>query len=479
MNKKLFLMLIGLLVMALMIGACGPKEAPTEPAQQEAPTEAPAEQEVEEPAEEAAEETVEEVVEEPAAAEPVTIKFWHVWGGARLEMIDAMIADFNVEYPNITVEHTLLDQADMVQKYLTAIASGDPPDVIMVHGANFFQAFADQGALMPLDDYVAADGMNLYDIFYQADMDTYIYDGIVYGLPLATGAGMYVFHIDVDAFEAAGLEPVIPKTWEEVKSLAEKLTIKDGDTFTQIGFAPYGFTNFPFKEWLFLNNGTLLSDDGKTILFNSPEGLEALTWMVDFYNDLYGGFDKIVDLAGDATATGYNDRDNWYNGAVAMHVDGIWHNAQLVASAPEKNVMSGLMPYNGANPDATNRNIVEGGWAYCIPNGAANPEAGWTFLKYATAGEGNHSFFMAQGRPTPVKAYNEDPAMAEGNVHWAAYIANIEVSEKSPVTPVSAEINEVITLMTEEALFGVKTPEQALADGAESAQAILDEFWGN
>jgi len=68
--------------------------------------------------------------------------------------------------------------------------------------------------------------------------------------------------------------------------------------------------------------------------------------------------------------------------------------------------------------------------------------------------------------------------MAEGNDHWAAYIANIEVSEKSPVTPVQAQINEVITLMTEEVMFGTKTPEEALADAAESVQAILDEHWG-
>ena len=72
-----------------------------------------------------------------------------------------------------------------------------------------------------------------------------------------------------------------------------------------------------------------------------------------------------------------------------------------------------------------------------------------------------------------------DPAMAEGNDHWDAYIANIEASEKSPVTPVQSQVNEVITQMTEEALFGTKTPEQALSDGAAAVQAILDEFWNS
>ena len=48
-------------------------------------------------------------------------------------MMDKQVADFEALYPNITVEHTLLDQADMAEKYLTAIASGNPPDAIMVH----------------------------------------------------------------------------------------------------------------------------------------------------------------------------------------------------------------------------------------------------------------------------------------------------------------------------------------------------------
>ena len=143
MNKKFFSLITILIILTMFVGACSPAEEPV--------VEEPV---VEEPAEEVVEEPAEEVAAEP---EPVTVQFWHVWGGARLEMIEAMIADFQALYPHITVEHTLLDQTDMVQKYLTAVASGSPPDVIMVHGANFFQSFADQGALMALDDFIAAD----------------------------------------------------------------------------------------------------------------------------------------------------------------------------------------------------------------------------------------------------------------------------------------------------------------------------------
>lgn len=467
--------LITLLLAATMLMSACSQVTTTDPPEVDQPpaTAAPDDQPTEVPA-----------AEEPQAAanpvsvtEPVTISVWHVWGGSRLEMMDKQIADFQALYPNITVEHTLLDQADMAEKYLTAIASGNPPDVIMVHAARFFQAFADEGALIPLDDYIARDQLDV-SVFYPSDFETYVYEGTTYGLPLATGTGSYVFHIDEDAFLAAGLDPTKPPTtWQELKDYAQKLTIKEGDKFVQIGFNPVGGENYPFKEWLFLNNGKLISDDGKQILFNSEEGLDTLNWMVSFYDDLYGGFNNVIDLVGTSTPSGYNDKDPWYKGAIAMHVDGIWHYAQLVANAPDKHVLASLMPYNADNPDATVRNIVEGAWAYSIPSGAKNPDASWLLVKYATAGDGNKNFFMAQGRPSPVIAFNEDPAMAGDNPHWDAYIANMDKSEKSEITPVSGQINELITRMTEEALMKVKTPEQALNDAAAEAQQILDEFW--
>ena len=483
MKNKLFVLTTILLVVILAMG-CAPKATPTPESvvDENMPTQA-----VEAPTKEPVAAPTDAPTMEPTEApqpitvtEPVTISVWHVWGGARLEMMDQLVQDFQAEYPNITVEHTLIDQGDMAEKYLTAIASGNPPDVIMVHAARFFQAFADQGALIPLDDFIKADGMNLEEIFYPSDVETYVYNGKTYGLPLSTGTGNYNLYYDVDAFEAAGLDPAKPpKTWQELKDYAEKLTIKEGDKFAQIGFSPAGGENYPFKEWLFLNNGKLISDDGKEILFNSPEGLETLEWMVSFFDDLYGGYENVIDLVGTATATGWNDKDVWYAGEAAMHVDGIWHYSQLVASAPTKNVKAAVMPYNGDNPEAGLRNIVEGTWAYSIPTGAKNPEASWLWIKYTCAGEGNHSFFKAQGRPSPVIAYNEDPGMAGDNPFWDVYLLNMAASEKSAITPVSGQINELITQMTQEVLMKVKTPEQALNDAAVASQEILDEYWAS
>jgi len=411
---------------------------------------------------------------------PTEITYWHVWGGARLPMVEQMISDFEALHPDITVEHTLLDQGDMAARYLTAIAAGDPPDVMMMHSGRFFPTFANRGVLLDLGPYLERDGMDVNEIFYGSDVSNYTWNGKVYGLPVSTDNGGWNFFYDVDAFVEAGLDPnKPPTTWQELEEYAAALTVRENGKITRLGFSPASTENYAFKEWLYLNNGQFISDDGRQILFNSDEGLTTLSWMVGFYDRLYGGFNNVLALVGEPSVSGRNIKGNWYNGLVAMHVDGVWHLAQLAENAPDKNVRASLMPYNGDNPDARVRNVGGIGWAYSIPVGSSNPDAAWEFVKYTTAGEGNLNFFLAQGRPTPVIAFNDDPRFAEGNPYLDAFLANAAATDGIVNSPVQDEIDRIVMEMTEAALLGKMTPQAALEKGAKDAQAALDEFWSN
>ena len=405
------------------------------------------------------------------------ITYWHVWGGPRLPMIEEMIAAFEKEQPDIKVTHTLIDQGDMAQKYLTAIASGSPPDVIMVHSARFFPAFAEKNVLTDLTPFIERDKVDLAG-FYPSDIANYTWDSKVYGLPVSTDSGGWNFFYDADQFVEVGLDPEKPpQTWDEVLEYAKLLTKKEGDKVVRMGFNPVGTENYPFKEWLTLNNGQFISEDGRTILFNSPEGVATLQWLVDTYDTLYGGFDKVVDLAGAPGASGRNAKGAWYNGQIAMHVDGVWHYAQMQADAPNKPVRASLMPYNGANPSAEVRNLGGVGWAYAIPVGSKHVEEAWKFVNFTTAGEGNRMFSAAQLRPSPVVAYNDNPELAAQNPYWGTFLANAERVVAVRNSPVQAEIDRVVHEMTDEALFKKKTPQQAIEDAAKQIQALLDEHW--
>jgi len=406
------------------------------------------------------------------------ISVWHVWGGTRLPLMEKQIENFEKDHPGITVEHLLVDQNVLEEKYLTAISAGEPPEVMMVFGSSFFPRLVEKGALLSLDEYIKEDGIEGEKIFYKPDWETYIYKNKCYGLPLITGGGFYILFYDVDQFNEVGLDPQKPpKTWSELEVYALKLTIKDGGKIERVGFDVNGMVDYPFKEWLFLNNGNLISNDRKKVLFDSPEGLQTLDWTVGFTDRLYGNYELLLPFTDRQIASGRYQHKGFYTGSIAMHAEGVWFFNMLAAEAPTKNLNAAEMPYNDRNSKAKVRHVFEGGWGYCIPTDAKNRDAAWEWLKYACIGQGAKDFFQAQLRPSAVKEYTEDPYYAENNPFWDVVVASLEKSDLSPVLPVQPEINKVIIQMTEEAILHKKSAKEAIEWGAAQAQKIVDEYW--
>jgi len=421
---------------------------------------------------------------QPTAAAPaagqVTLNYWHVWAAAALPPIDKQIADFEAKNPNIKVKGTSISQTGMAEKYMSAIAGGDPPDIIMIHGARDFPAFAENDALVQLDDLLKQDGIDPKKTWFAQELNTYVYDGKTYALPYATGSGFFLLLWNKDHFKEAGLDQEKPpKNWTEYVEFSKKLTKKnDKGEFTQIGGDPAvggAASNYLFREYLFLNNGNIMSPDRKKVLFDSPEGLETLKWLVNYYKDMYGGFDKVQAIVGGTGSAPF--RDAWLTRKLSMLVDGVWVVATAKAQQPDLKYGMALVPFNDKNPKATYRNIVEGGWGYAIPKGSKRVKEAWQFLKWTTMQEGNLDFFKSQLRPSPVVAYQTDPFFAKEFAYWSVIQEAIQKSEYSPSTPIASKLNDITVQMTQEALVGKKTPEEALKWAATESQKALDAFW--
>ncbi len=405
------------------------------------------------------------------------ITFWHVWDGARLPLIDRLVADFEAKNPDIKVQAELVSQQGLMEKYLTAIAGGTPPDVIQVN-ASFFPAFADRGALVSLEPYIVRDGLDPSAVFYASEYDAFVWDGQAYGLPLDV-SGSYLYFWDKDQFAEAGLDPERPpRTWDELEEFAKKLTVKNPDgSFERIGFHAAAVSNSPFLVWLYLNSGRMYSDDIKEVRFDGAEGIEAMEWIVGLADRLYGGYNNILPYLGDATDNGWHVTGLFYTGKVASHISGVWHFAQLAANAPNKNYGVAVLPHNGDNPDAKLCQPVSGGWSYAIPVGAKNPDAAWKFIKYATAEEGSLNFFLAQQRPSASPVVNADPRFASDNPHWSAVLETLANREFVPVIPIHPQILAVIKEMTELAIRGRMSPADAVNWGAQEVQRLLDSYY--
>jgi len=407
------------------------------------------------------------------------VEFWHVWGGDREPLINQVIADFQAAVPGVAVKGTLLSQEGMQEKYLTAIAGGSPPDVIQL-ATRDLPNFASRGALRGVEDLLQRDALVPEEIFYPSEVQVSRYQGQMYGLPLTPGAANYLVFWNKAHFREAGLDPERgPTTWAELDEFSAALTRGANGDFERLGCLYNGsLTPRPtwFLGWAYCNAGNFYSEDGRQVLFDEPRNVETLAWMVDSLDRLYGGWEQVRSyLAGGAGGEG---NTAFFQGQISIHLQGVYHFLQLSVEAPDLEFGVSLPPSNAANPDAASTQYNDGNWNYVIPRGAKNVDGAWELIKYTCMGQGQADFFKAQGRPSVVPAFNEDPAYQAANPHWPVVQRMLETSRAAPVTEVYAEDMSILSQYVEEALLKRRAPEEALRLAREEAQRIHDDKLG-
>ena len=408
-----------------------------------------------------------------AIAQDQTVVFWNNWDGSRAEQLRTVLDAFEAQHPGIKVENVTLTSSTTAQRMLAAVASGEVPDLYMT-ASNDVSQWAGLGALAPLDDYVARDGIDLDGLFYTSSIEGSRYDGKLIQLPFKIPTSLAIWY-NRSLFEEAGLDPDNPpKTWKELEAAALALTKRDGDVITQHGLnicinCTTAAEN-AFNEWLSRNGGALLTADGKDVAFDTPEGVQTLQWMVDFSNNTSGSWSNAVEQYG---GTFSEVRPSFYTGKVAMLMDGPFLYNIMRAEAPEaaENVGVFVAPINGDNPEAKQRYVGYGVPGYGIPTGAKNPDGAWELLKFISAEmDGACTFFQMQGRPdSPLRDCKTD--VPERLV--APLNENINLVEAAVSPPGFPEVHKRIQEMQESALLGNETPEDAIASAAADIRAML------
>ncbi len=339
-----------------------------------------------------------------ATGETVTVRFWNHWL-ARAELIDQIIADFEQDFPNIDVENLGQPWDRREENMFAALASNDPPEVVMATRAELLK-LANDGLIVPITDMVEEQGLDL-EKFYPAEINNFYWEGELYSMPMPTGGGITgMILINKDMFEAAGLEPVPPQTWQELWDVGKALTVVDDKGIVQIG-ANVGTSATSFFGWLYTNNGQIYSDDLRSVAFNSPEGVETLQWMVDYTNEINGGVQDVLDFY--VTGQEANEAQPWYNDIEAMQFPNVSIFFHMQTFKPELQWDLGHRPYNANNPDAKSQGISgeEFAWGYVIPSGVPEEkrEAAFEWIKKITYEEDAAGWFMIQqSRPSPIRA---------------------------------------------------------------------------
>ena len=139
-------------------------------------------------------------------------------------------------------------------------------------GGLWIPVYAASHRILELDEYVAS--WDEWEDFYPDVRGDVNYDGHVFGVPYST---IYRGSVGIrpSLFEAAGLAPEPPSTWDELNEIAPRLTIRDGEVFEQAGFDLQHHTQV-YEDWLIQAGGKVFDSELTKPLNDTPEGHIAL-----------------------------------------------------------------------------------------------------------------------------------------------------------------------------------------------------------
>ena len=268
--KKLLPLLTILVVLGLLLSACGGTAA-TETVQEDAqPTSAPVEEVEEEAVVEEA--TAEEApAEEEAVAEETTaeeaelaLTLW-VYDDGRLEVLQQLGEKFQEEY-GIGLKVEVVDLSEIRNQLTLGAATGEGPDMVIVPHDNL-GPIVENGAAAPIDLGDKAE-------FYLPNaIDGFIYNGQLYGLPLAIE--------NIGFFRNVDMVPEAPATWDEVAQIGTEL-VNSGVAQSAIGLPDLTYNSYPiftaFGGYIFGRDdaGNFTVDD---FGMNNEGMAEGLAWM--------------------------------------------------------------------------------------------------------------------------------------------------------------------------------------------------------
>jgi multiple sugar transport system substrate-binding protein len=378
--------------------------------------------------------------------EPVVM--WGSWSGDQVAQLQQQADAFNASQDTYQVSYVAQELVE--EKLLTSMAGGQVPDVVLW---DRYQTalYAPKGALMPIDDLIAQDDVDL-DAFYAPAVGEMQVDGTTYGLPLLVDNRS--LFVNSTMLAEAGLSA--PTTWQELESVAAALTVRDGGTLERAGMdlSDPGL----FNMYLAQAGGSLVDADGTATAFDSPEGLAVL----DLWQSM---LDAGVDELGFGDGT-----DPFAAGTLAMKYDGPWALAGL--DQVDGLVYQVVQPPTGPGGEGA----YMGGFGLVIPTGAKNPDGAWAFMKWwAAQPENGVDFGKISGWIPANIAAATDPFFTD-DPHYAALVQTMAYAQVRPAVPGYSDVEgKALTPALEDFLAGKLTAQQALDQARDQGDQILQD----
>ncbi|MBN3942672.1 ABC transporter substrate-binding protein [Nostoc sp. NMS9] len=370
------------------------------------------------------------------------------------EIFEKLVDKFNQTHPDIQVE-SMFEPEPNLPKILTSVVANVPPDILSFH-PEYTGQFVELGALRPLEDWL--DKLPIKSDIRPNLLEEMQLDGHIWSVPMHT-SNIGIFYRP-KLFKAAGITE-IPKTWEELRQVAKKLTIdrnRDGRPEQYGMLLPLGKGGWTVVSWL----PFLYSADGEIVTNNRPNLTNAgAIAALKFWQDLIE--DGSVMLS--APERGYEE-EAFLTGRVAMQITGPW--TLIMKSEVDHQVL----PIPAGVKAAT---VTGTGNFFVMKTTPAREQAAFKFLEYVLSEEFQTAWSMGTGflpvtlTSAQSKAYqqfiNEKPVLK-------VFFDQLPVAHSQPTIAGYSRLSDSLGRAIEATVLG-ESAEKAL----KKAQERLDLIW--
>src|SRR5215831_8072036 len=390
------------------------------------------------------------------------IQIWEGWTGAEAKTFAHLVAEYESQHPGQKVSTLFVNNDNTLQKVLTAVRGGSPPDIAYLYGS-WAPNIAQIPQVVDLTQVVKQSDVNWND-FWTGERAVATVNGKVVGIPALVDNLAVVYNKTL--FAKAGLQPPGPGwTWQDFVADAKKLTspaIKQfGTAYVTPGTED---TVWHWEPLLWEAGGQLLTPDNKKAAFDSAAGLASLNTLRTM-----AVTDKSMYL--DPSDSAYANLFN--SGKVGMLVTGPWDLATF------NNVKYGVQVMPSFPATSGGHQTISGpdNWVV-FDNGSARTAAAEQFLLWLTAAE-QDKYFAVQTGDLPIRQSVGTDASVVQQMNTAVpgmdtFIANLgNVKQARPQIPEYPKISTALGTMIVSVLLGKSQPQAALSAAAQQVDQVL------
>jgi ABC-type glycerol-3-phosphate transport system substrate-binding protein len=311
-----------------------------------------------------------------AAATAAQITF-SSWGSLDEQAtITQVLKAFSTRYPAIQVQPLLTSWASYWPKYNADLAAKSTADVQFL---TYVPTYAAAGALMEIRLLLRKHSRTVPAGYTPALLSAFQYNGGLYGLPRDNDTK--VIYYNRKLLRQAGVPfPTSTWSWNDLRAMARKLTVRQGNRVRQYGFA---FETGWWRLYIWENGGELFDNNGRPtrVTMDSPAAVHAVQFMGDLINK-----DKVTPPASQIVDSTYIG-PMFAGGQLAL---AFGNHALIPTFVKTAGLDWGVvgMPHFPGHKTINNA----GGAGYCISRWTKAPEAAYQLWSFLTGPVGSLMF---------------------------------------------------------------------------------------